>query len=127
MEIPKPVAIAVIVIVVVLAVGIGWYYLSGTEGGGKGNVPTHAYPQPQQNQPGVKLMEPSRRATSLRLLFPFHCQARSDNQLQFPSNKIEPPPPLADREMGVERRVERGYFSTCTCTTFGLAASALGK
>ena len=54
MEIPKPVAIVIIVIAVVLAVGIGWYYLSGTEGGGKGNVPTHAYPQPQQNQPGVE-------------------------------------------------------------------------
>mgnify|MGYP000145910136 CR=1 FL=1 len=54
MEIPKPVAIVIIVIAVVLAVGIGWYYLSGTEGGGHGNVPTHAYPQPQQNQPGVE-------------------------------------------------------------------------
>jgi len=54
MEIPKPVAIAIIVIVVVLAVGIGWYYLSNQGGGGAGNVPTHAYPQPLQNQPGVE-------------------------------------------------------------------------
>jgi hypothetical protein len=54
MEIPKPVAIVIIIVAVVLAVGIGWYYLSGTEGSGHGNVPTHAYPQPQQNQPGVE-------------------------------------------------------------------------
>ncbi|MEN3000431.1 MAG: hypothetical protein ABDI19_01160 [Armatimonadota bacterium] len=54
MEIPKPVAFAIIAIAVVLAVGIGWYFFAGSGGGGGRNVPSHAYPQSQQNQPGVE-------------------------------------------------------------------------